>query len=129
MSIQAMGEKIKGFWDKEGRDILLIAIVVLTGVGGYCIGIYSKTTEPSASPILVKIEGSALTAGAPRVLGQSTSEGSLASSSGFVASRNGTKYYPLGCGSVSRINEENKVFFQSEEEAQNAGYTRTTSCK
>lgn len=47
----------------------------------------------------------------------------------FVASKTGTKYYPIDCGSVSRIKEENRVYFTTEDEAKDKGYERTTSCK
>jgi hypothetical protein len=136
MSIQAMGEKIKGFWEKEGRDILLIAIVVLTGVGGYCIGIYSKNPENTGntgSLVLIQIapgtnlENYSISSSVKNVGNQLSA--STNTSGGFVASKNGTKYYPVGCGSVSRINEENKIYFDSPTEAENAGYTRTTACK
>ncbi len=47
----------------------------------------------------------------------------------FVASKTGTKYYPAGCGGISRIKEENKVYFATEKDAQDKGYTRTDTCK
>lgn len=47
----------------------------------------------------------------------------------YLASKNGTKYYPLNCTSANRISETNKVFFQSEAEAQLAGFERTKQCK
>lgn len=46
----------------------------------------------------------------------------------FVASKSGEKYYPIDCGSVSRIKEENKIFFTTEQEAQAKGYERSTTC-
>ncbi len=47
----------------------------------------------------------------------------------FVASKTGTKYYPADCGSVSRIKEENRIYFATENEAQDKGYGRTSACK
>lgn len=46
----------------------------------------------------------------------------------YVASRNGTKYYLPSCGGAGRIKEENKVWFQSAEEALAAGYTAASNC-
>lgn len=46
----------------------------------------------------------------------------------FVASKNGTKYYPADCSAVSRIKEENRVWFANEADAKLQGYTRTTTC-
>jgi DNA/RNA endonuclease YhcR with UshA esterase domain len=47
----------------------------------------------------------------------------------FVASKNGSKYFPSTCGSAKTIKEENLIYFTSEEEAQKAGYERTSTCK
>jgi len=46
----------------------------------------------------------------------------------FVASKNGTKYYPKGCGGINRINIENRIYFATEQQAQEKGYTRTNTC-
>ena len=46
----------------------------------------------------------------------------------YVASKNGTKYYLPWCTGVSKINEANKVWFQSKEEAVSAGYTPAANC-
>lgn len=47
----------------------------------------------------------------------------------YVASKNGKAYYFPWCGTVSRIKEENKVWFNSEEEARKAGYEPAKNCK
>jgi len=131
MSIQEIQDKIKSFWEGIGKDTTVALIIILTGVGGYFIGIYSKTTEVGVTPVLIKIEGNIPIQNTPSI---SSSKNTTSTNPGdssllYVASKNGTKYYPVDCGSVSRINEENKVFFESVEKAENAGYTRTTSCK
>jgi hypothetical protein len=46
----------------------------------------------------------------------------------FVASKNGTKYYPNGCSAANRIKPENQIWFATEEDATLQGYSRTTSC-
>lgn len=40
----------------------------------------------------------------------------------YVASANGTKYYHPDCAEVRRIKEENRIWFDSAEEAQASGY-------
>lgn len=45
----------------------------------------------------------------------------------FVASVNGGKYYFLTCSETKRIKEENKIFFKTEQEAIDAGYS-ASSC-
>ncbi len=47
----------------------------------------------------------------------------------FVASKNGTKYYYAWCAGVTKIKEENKVWFSTKEEAEKAGYTPAANCK
>ena len=55
---------------------------------------------------------------------------SISPSSGpIVASRNGTKYYLVTCSGAKRINEENKIYFTSTEEARKAGLTPSSTCK
>jgi|SRR3990167_4169063 len=46
----------------------------------------------------------------------------------FVASKNGGKYYPIGCKAGERIKPENRIFFADEKEAATAGYTLTVAC-
>lgn len=42
----------------------------------------------------------------------------------FAASSKGTRYWPLDAPQAFLLAEQNRVFFASEEEAQNAGYLR-----
>ena len=45
-----------------------------------------------------------------------------------VASKNGSKYHFLWCSGAKQIKEENKIYFNSEEEAVAAGYTLAANC-
>ena len=47
----------------------------------------------------------------------------------IVASVNGIRYYYLHCSGVGRIRDENRVYFASEKEAEEAGYTLAINCK
>ena len=46
----------------------------------------------------------------------------------IIASRNGVRFYYQHCPGLNRIREENKVFFNSEKEAEDAGYTIANNC-
>ena len=46
----------------------------------------------------------------------------------FYASKNGSKAYPIDCKAGNRINEENKIFFQSLEQAQDLGFELSSRC-
>lgn len=57
-----------------------------------------------------------------------TTSPSLDTTKAFTASKTGTKYYPANCGGISRIKPENRIYFATEQEAQDQGYTRTSTC-
>ncbi len=46
----------------------------------------------------------------------------------YLASKSGTRYYPIGCKSASRIKSENRVYFMTVEEAQKEGLTLASGC-
>jgi hypothetical protein len=60
---------------------------------------------------------------------QKTTAQSVATDGSVFASKNGSTYYFVSCGSSSRIKEENKVWFQSDTAAQNAGYHLAKACE
>ncbi|MBU1177672.1 hypothetical protein KJ903_00465 [Patescibacteria group bacterium] len=47
----------------------------------------------------------------------------------YVASKNGSKYYLISCSGANRIKEENKVWFDSAEEAKAEGYEPAKNCQ
>ena len=47
----------------------------------------------------------------------------------YVASKNGSKYYLPSCGTANRIKEENKIYFNTKEEAEAAGFGPSSTCK
>ncbi len=46
----------------------------------------------------------------------------------FVASKNGTKFYPAACKAAERIKPENRIFFATAIDAQKAGFEATSQC-
>lgn len=46
-----------------------------------------------------------------------------------VASKNGSKYHYPWCPGAGQINEENKVWYENESQAQNAGLTKAKNCQ
>lgn len=126
-------------WMTGGIAILLVLL-------GFLVGRWSSV--PSSSTPIVFQEASygessvaspeelrALVAGAatdatapgstsePAVRGATTAAQTSGTPAGaFVASANGAKYYLPSCPEVKRINEENKLWFDSVEEAQESGY-------
>ena len=121
-SIQESVEKIKG----KRRFfalflIVFLAFVLVAGIS-FILGRLSLKTE-RARHDAVHIEYP------PLISAYKVSERHREDSSQrYVASISGTKYYALDCSGVSRIKEENKTYFDSEIDAENAGYDPASNC-
>jgi len=46
----------------------------------------------------------------------------------FVASSRGKYYYPVDCGLANGLKEENRIYFRTQQEAENNGYIYNTRC-
>jgi len=47
----------------------------------------------------------------------------------YVASKNGSKYHFPWCSGATRMKEENKIWFETKEAAEKAGYGPAANCK
>jgi len=130
MSIQEFLLKLKGLiYDTEYQVAVLIVVVAFTS---FYLGKASVGEERSGIPH----EAQVLTPGEDtRVLTPQREDETEKSTyvsdtfSGYVGSKNGTKYHLPWCGSAKSIKEENKVWFATKEEAAAAGYTPAANCK
>jgi hypothetical protein len=110
--LQEFKDKIKG-WGTEIFIIFVAILAVLTVVGGvrfFMISNHKSEIEFRPQAFIVGFREDAR-------------------ERNFVASKNGAKYYPVGCKSSNRIKEENKIFFESEQDAVKAGFDKTAQCK
>ena len=138
-------EKIKSFIDdkilsEKGKDILIILIVLLVGLGSFMLGRLSNKAQNGQ----FKVENSSNQANALNglenaqnsqnelnIAQKSTSNTDINNSNksgNFFASSRGKKYYPIGCSAGNTIKESNKIYFATREETQNAGYELSSSC-
>jgi len=46
----------------------------------------------------------------------------------FVASSRGKYYYPVDCSLANGLKEENRIYFKTQQEAENNGYVYNTRC-
>lgn len=46
----------------------------------------------------------------------------------FVASSRGKYYYPVDCNLANTLKEENKIYFKTQQEAEDRGYIYNTRC-
>ena len=133
---------------ERGKNILIVAIIILTGLGAFELGRLSKENANSGIKILsaprekyasqtatqsasvIKATNNkpntALSANVPI---PNKSQNSDSVKKNFFASNRGSKYYPLSCSAGKTIKQENRIYFASREEAEKAGYELSKSCR
>jgi hypothetical protein len=89
--------------------------IFLVGISAFGLGRLSNLEEQR--PIVQRIERAPIN-DAPLRMGGT-----------IVASKRGSKYHYPWCSGARSINEDNKVWFNSEEEARRAGYTPAGNCR
>jgi len=125
--------KIKNFCKTYEKDLILIIIIICVAFIGFGLGRLSKIQE-NKSPIIIESLGAVignLDLESP-ILSPEMAQGENFPSNQeglLVGSKNGTKYHYPWCSGALRIKEENKVWFNSAEEARQAGYTPASNCK
>ena len=129
MSIHDSIEKIKSTISKDDiRDIAIILIVIFTNIGSFLLGIWLKKDYQinSNNETAIK-EGreEKVNISAPTII---TTDSEKTISYPFIASKNGTKYYPKGCSGTSRIKPENIIGFENEEQAIASGRQKANGC-
>jgi len=145
MSINDLKEKIK--WQKKffvdrvniyfGVDkmpevLFLLIFFFLVATLAFSLGRLSNY-EKKKSPIsVIKTEEyykwNGLDPSGIDVSSDSNLQAVVAEKGSIVASKSGTKYYSPWCSGVVRIKEENKIWFNSVEEAQARGLTPASGC-
>lgn len=134
--VQSIADSLKS---DKGHDIALVSVLIMLAVGSFALGRLSvegdfhptvtirpaetktnKTTEAQAAPAAVAV-----------VKRGTESTGSAESTAGgkYVASKSGSAYHLPWCSGAQRIKEENKIYFNSKEDAEKAGYHPAGNCK
>jgi hypothetical protein len=132
-------KKVKKWIGDNRADLFTSAMIFLIGMASFGLGRLSSSL-PLKEPI--RIEDSSVfeeqSSAAPVPFASASGKASSEISSGnlnqvspkgsFVASKSGSAYYAVWCSGVSRIREENKVWFQTKEEAKAQGYRPAKNC-
>lgn len=130
-------QKIKEFIEsKKGQDVLIILIIVLVGIISFWLGRLSKEGEGtkginiqysdlSASPIFAEKDATEEISASL----ENKNEPLNINLKNYFASSRGSKYYPTSCSAGKNIKIENRIYFETREEAENAGYSLSSSCK
>lgn len=111
-TIRDIGLKIKLFWGRVRENIELVFIVVLVALLSFALGRLSVLyTEKGEFKIMYPDGQSA-----------SVLQGAVGVGGGYVGSRTGGTYFFPWCPLARSIKSENKVYFGSRTEAEQAGY-------
>lgn len=122
----------------NGKDILTVFIIILVGLGSFGLGRLSTsdnnsgisveyTKEPSLPTSSNAI--SALETLQNTKIEPNTPKAPKAQFGAYFASNRGSKYYSIGCSGGKTLKPENKIYFQTKEEAEKAGYEISNTCK
>lgn len=117
---------------KQFEVLMIILSCVLIGGTSYMIGTMNMNESQGRdiqiiypAEIAIKVDD---TQGGDAVQNVSSKQTNTVSGQ-IVASKNGTRYYYSHCTGINRIKEENKIYFQSKEEAEARGLTLASACK
>lgn len=133
-------EKIKSFVDSsKGKDILTIMIVILVGIGSFELGRLSKENASSGG-LNIRYEDQAnLLANTARVgdikpINEAIDQINISKSpspktGNFFASKRGKKYYSISCSAGKTIKVDNRIYFDTREEAEKVGFELSSACR
>jgi hypothetical protein len=134
VSLKDFTEKIKSFYtylhNIEKETFFVIMTVVLISINSFYLGALNNLTNLQKNQSGIEIEqGSFVIDFEKRQNNIENSENNSENvGKTIVASKNGTKYYPIACSGANRIKEENKIYFASTDLAEKAGYEPSSAC-
>jgi hypothetical protein len=119
--------KLKNFVKTNFQDIFVILMVILVALISFGIG---RLTAPKSEPIQIKnLEKASIEdinfENQEKVYPPTTEQSDVGQ---VVGSKNSDKYHLPDCPGAKQISEQNKVWFNSIEEAERAGYKPAANC-
>lgn len=100
----------------DKKTILLIFVIILTSTASFGLGRLSIVEADRARNSVAII--------VPELADLELDESKFK----YLASKSGTRYYPMNCKSASRIKAENRVYFMTVQEAEEEGLTLASGC-
>ena len=143
MSIKDIPGKIKSSWKEKAiplgstiksdinikEDIFIVISIIFIGLAGFGLGKLSALEKGREAVEIKPMFNGTSTISANVPMSATALLASEGAKGMLVASKNGTKYHFPWCAGASQIAEKNKIWFNSYEEAQKAGYTAAANCK
>ncbi|PJE59748.1 MAG: hypothetical protein COU85_01930 [Candidatus Portnoybacteria bacterium CG10_big_fil_rev_8_21_14_0_10_44_7] len=114
---QSRGERWRNFLRQNQSEIVTVLALVFVGLTCFALGRLTASDFNST----LKFTPAALTSLVGEKTKKTVSENEPIR---FVASKSGAKYHWPWCSFAERIKEENKIYFDTEQQAQADGYSR-----
>ena len=131
-------EKVKIFWEKYERRVVLVVGFILVAVISFGVGVLQGNKLDQKTLVIEKapteIALASTKAQQASVLGVESNKDSKTESTAptgeclFVGSKNSNKYHKPDCRWAKNIKAENLVCFKNEEEARSKGYMGDKGC-
>lgn len=121
------------FQSDKGRDGVLVALGLALASGSFLLGRLSIEADDKKEVSIIGAAQKVAQTEKSEQVSTSSITASIASASKqtgqYVASKSGSAYHFPWCSGARRIKEENKIYFNSKEEAVKAGYHPAANCK
>jgi hypothetical protein len=119
--------KLKNFVKNNESDIFIILVIILVALISFGIG---RLTVPKTEPIQIKnLEKASVEDLSPYAPNGASEDKQNSDYQGkVVGSKNSDKYHLPDCPGAKQISEQNKVWFDSIEAAEKAGYKPAANC-
>jgi len=109
---------------KIKQDLFLILVIILIALIFFGIG---RLSIPNKEPVLIKgLEKASVEDIKAPVIEQGSNE--INYKGRVVASSKGAKYHLPNCPGAKQISEKNKIWFDSIQDAEKAGYSPAKNC-
>ena len=124
-------KKIKLWYEDNKNDLFIAVVIFLVGMAGSGLGRLSVLWIPKEPVVITGPEAGDNKANfkSENPVAETKEASIIGSAKGqFVASKSGTAYHLPWCPGAQKIKEENKIWFQSKEEAESRGYKPAGNC-
>ena len=126
-------QKVKSRVNAHKSDLFIATTIFLVGMASFGLGRLS-VVWPEKEPISISNQEIRISDQGGGKNNNSSSTpitglNNISSQGKYVASRSGTAYHYPWCPGALKIKEENKVWFQTKEEAQAKGYKPAGNCQ
>ena len=120
--------KVKSWYKISRNDLYIAGVIFLVGMAGFGLGRLSMLWPQKES---IRIQEPQNFSNTPALVNNfaDKSESAVKPKGKYVASKSGTSYHYPWCTGALKIKEENKIWFQTKEEAEGKGYKPAGNCE